>query len=388
VAEVELVIVDGPGAGLEFELSGALVVGRDENAGVVIEDPEASRRHASFSLEGDSVMVEDLGSTNGTFVNGERLSAAHTLTEGDRVRIGTTILEVRRHEVQATQVRSAIPDLPEEPAPQATRPAPIQPEPEPEAVPQPTAAAPVQQPPSPSEQAPPAFPPPGGPTSSGPPPGAPPPPGLGGPAMPQSPAPFAAAGSPAVSGYPAELEIDYPAQGIARWRPLLQGFLAIPHFFALAFVAIGAYFAFIYVWFAILFTGRYPPGAFSFLEGVMRWSQRVTGYTYLMTERYPAFSTDEDPSYPIRFRVRYPEGGIARWRVFLQGIMALPHAIVLWFVGIGAFFAYLFAWFSILFTGNYPPGAFEFLVGAQRWNARVGAYMFLMTEEYPPFALR
>jgi hypothetical protein len=386
VAEVELVIVDGPGAGLEFELSGALVVGRDENAGVVIEDPEASRKHASFSLTGDAVTVEDLGSTNGTFVNGERLSAPRTLSEGDRVRIGTTILEVRRHEVQATQVRSAIPDA--DAGPQPTRAAPIQPEPEPEPEPQPTAAAPVQQAPSPSEQPPPAFPPPGGPTSAGPPPGAPPPPGAGGPAVGQSPAPFAGAGPPAVGGYPAEFEADYPSQGIARWRVFFQGFLLIPHLFALFFVGIGAYFAFIYAWFAILFTRRYPAGAFRFIQGVLRWSHRVTGFSYLMTENYPAFSTDDDPSYPVRFRVRYPEGGIARWRVFLQGIMAIPHFIALAFVGIAAYFVFIWAWFSILFTRNYPQGAFDFLVGAQRWNARVGAYMFLMTEEYPPFALR
>jgi pSer/pThr/pTyr-binding forkhead associated (FHA) protein len=116
VGDVQIVVVDGPNAGREFELSGSTVVGRDQSAGLVIDDPEASRRHASLSVADATVTVEDLGSTNGTFVNGARISPARELTGGDKVRIGTTVFEVRVEEdepeaVQATRVGTDLPDL-------------------------------------------------------------------------------------------------------------------------------------------------------------------------------------------------------------------------------------------------------------------------------------
>jgi pSer/pThr/pTyr-binding forkhead associated (FHA) protein len=92
VAEVSIVIVQGPNEGREFDVSGAIVIGRDTSAGLVIDDPEASRRHASLMLDGDTLSVEDLGSTNGTFVNGEQLHGTRPLASGDLVAIGQTTL--------------------------------------------------------------------------------------------------------------------------------------------------------------------------------------------------------------------------------------------------------------------------------------------------------
>jgi hypothetical protein len=451
VAEVQLVIVDGPNSGREFDLAdSALVIGRDASAGIVLDDPEASRRHAAASVEGASVRVEDLGSTNGTFVNGERITAARTVSEGDRVRIGTTVFEVRAvaqatrigtvipdepEDAQATRVGTSIPDLPPEPpagpppteapppreatppsglppteAPPPHTPAPVggpappSPPPPPSAPPPPGPPPGAPPPPSgpPPGGPPPGGPPPGGPPPGGPPPAFPPPPGgapgpgpgypppgpPGGFAMPgQPPAPYGQAAPPAFGAYPVEYEADYPTGGISRWRPFLQGLLAIPHFFVLVFLLIGMYVAFIVAWFSIVFTRTYPRGIFDFVGGSLRWAQRVSGYQYLMTEAYPPFSTADDPGYPIRVRFRYPENGIARWRPFVQYFMAIPHIFVLYFVAIGVFVAYIVAWFSILFTRTYPPGIFNFIAGSQRWSTRVGAYILLMTEEYPPFGL-
>jgi hypothetical protein len=219
--------------------------------------------------------------------------------------------------------------------------------------------------------APPTYPPPGG---------QPPPPG----AESRHPAPSAAG----FGAYPIEFEADYPQEGIANWRPLLHWIMAWPQLFVLFFVWIAAFFAFLGAWFAILFTRRYPPGIFNFIVGVQRWGARVTAFQYWFTERYPPFSTDDDPSYPIRFRARYPEGGIARWRPLLQWLMAIPHFFVLWFVSIGGFVALVIAFFAILFTGKYPPALFDFIAGWQRWTQRVTGYSLLMTEEYPPFSLQ
>jgi hypothetical protein len=338
VAELQLVIIEGQGAGREFVLAGAVVAGRDPDSGIVIDDQEASRRHASFAAEGTSVTVEDLGSTNGTYVNEERITASRTIAEGDRIRIGTTVLELR-------------------PAGQATQ-----------TVPPPTFETPS------AAQAPP----PAGPPAGGAPPTSQPP-------VPQSPSAMA------TSSYPINFVADYPQGGIERWRPFLQGVffpvVAIPHFIALFFVWIGAFFAWIAAFFAILFTGRYPRGLFDFLAGTMRWSFRLIGYTYLFTEAYPPFSLGEHPEYPIRVPIEYPAEGIARWRPLVHWLLAIPHAIVIYFLGIAAFFVYVYAWFVLVFTGSYPAGPFNFLVGYHRWQTRYYGYLIWATEEYPPFTL-
>jgi hypothetical protein len=89
------------------------------------------------------------------------------------------------------------------------------------------------------------------------------------------------------------LDYDYPdaSRDLKRWMPLVKWFLAIPHFIVLAFLSLAAIFVVIIAWFAILFTGRYPRGLFDFVEGVLRWAQRVVAYALLLvTDKYPPFS--------------------------------------------------------------------------------------------------
>ncbi len=89
------------------------------------------------------------------------------------------------------------------------------------------------------------------------------------------------------------LDVDYPdvQRDLNRWMPLVKWFLAIPHFFILFFLSIGAFVAVVAAWFAIVFTGRYPPSLFDFVVGVMRWSNRVVAYALVLsTDRYPPFS--------------------------------------------------------------------------------------------------
>ncbi|HYZ27676.1 MAG TPA: DUF4389 domain-containing protein [Thermoleophilaceae bacterium] len=88
------------------------------------------------------------------------------------------------------------------------------------------------------------------------------------------------------------LEFEYPdaPRDLNRWLPLVKWFLAIPHYIVLAFLYIGAIVAVIVAWFAILFTGRYPRGIFDYVEGVIRWHNRVVAYAFiLVTDRYPPF---------------------------------------------------------------------------------------------------
>jgi len=88
------------------------------------------------------------------------------------------------------------------------------------------------------------------------------------------------------------LDYEYPdaARDLNRWLPLVKWLLAIPHFIVLAVLGIAAVVSVIVAWFAVVFTGRYPRGIFSFVEGVLRWSNRVIGYAItLVTDRYPPF---------------------------------------------------------------------------------------------------
>ena len=91
------------------------------------------------------------------------------------------------------------------------------------------------------------------------------------------------------------VHLDYPypdaERDLNRWLPLVKWFLAIPHYIVLLFLDIAAFVVVIVAWFAILFTGRYPRGIFDFVQGVIRWHNRVTGYAFvLVTDRYPPFS--------------------------------------------------------------------------------------------------
>jgi hypothetical protein len=88
------------------------------------------------------------------------------------------------------------------------------------------------------------------------------------------------------------LEIDYPdaRATLNRWLPLVKWLLAIPHYVVLVFLHIGAILAAIGAWFVILATRRYPRGIFDFIEGVIRWNNRVVAYAFiLVTDRYPPF---------------------------------------------------------------------------------------------------
>ncbi len=88
------------------------------------------------------------------------------------------------------------------------------------------------------------------------------------------------------------LELPYPnaGAGLNRWLPLIKWLLAFPHYVVLAFLYVGLIITVIIAWFAILFTGRYPRGLFAFAEGVLRWTNRVGAYAFLLvTDRYPPF---------------------------------------------------------------------------------------------------
>jgi len=203
--------------------------------------------------------------------------------------------------------------------------------------------------------------------------------------------------------YALTFDVDYPDRPLSRLSSFFRIFTIIPIAIVLAtlgtvsfsssssdqyagFAATGGGLLVIPPLLLILFRQKYPRWWFDWNRELLRFTNRVYAYGLLMNDEYP--STDEQQY--VRLELAYPDAkdGLNRWLPLVKWFLAIPHYIVLFFLYIGALFAVIAAWFAILFTGRYPRGLFDYLVGVMRWGNRVGAYALLMaTDEYPPFSL-
>jgi hypothetical protein len=191
----------------------------------------------------------------------------------------------------------------------------------------------------------------------------------------------------ALPDYPVRFDVEYPER-LSRWKIFVKWLLAIPHLIIVYLLLTVAGVLQFIAFFAILFTKKWPRGLFDFTVQIYRWSANVYAYAFLLLrDEYPPFS-GEAGQYPLTLEVEYDEN-LSRWQIFVKWLLAIPHYIVLAFVGLAASVAVLIAFFAILFTGRYPRGLFDFVVGTARWFIRVSAYShWLMTDRYPPFSLK
>ncbi|MHB8681559.1 MAG: DUF4389 domain-containing protein [Acidimicrobiales bacterium] len=189
--------------------------------------------------------------------------------------------------------------------------------------------------------------------------------------------------------YPVNIGVTSPEQ-VARWRPLVNWLLIIPHYLWLMILGLGALVLVVLSWFTIVFTGKQNEAWGSFIVGVLRYQWRVLAYLYAWTEEYPSFSLPkgygDDGSHPAVLS-SVPDASRNRVTVFFRGIMVIPQYLVIYFMGIAAGAVALVAWFAVLFTGKWPEGMRRFCIGYYRWYVRVEAYYLLVTDVYPPFAL-
>jgi len=183
---------------------------------------------------------------------------------------------------------------------------------------------------------------------------------------------------------------------VGRWSWLYKWILAIPHVFVLTLLWPVVVLLTIVAGVSIAVTGRYPRGIFGFNLGVMRWTWRVTFYAFTLgTDRYPPFSLEEEPDYPARLDIDYPEQ-LSRGLVWVKWwLLAIPHYLIVgvlsggigWHVG-GLIGILCLIAGIVLATGRpYPPSIFDLVMGMHRWGWRVVAYVALMRDEYPPFRL-
>jgi hypothetical protein len=202
--------------------------------------------------------------------------------------------------------------------------------------------------------------------------------------------------------YPATLAIDYPDRPLNRLTTFFRMFTLIPIAIILALVNAGTinfgemngwdwqYVAggilFLATLLMILFRQKYPRWWFDWNIALTKFSTRVGAYIGLLTDVYP--STDEEQS--VHIDIPYPDvpKDLNRWLPLVKWFLAIPHYIVLACLAFAAIVCVVIAWFAILFTGRYPRGLFDFVVGVGRWGLRLAAYAFLLTtDKYPLFSL-
>jgi len=251
-----------------------------------------------------------------------------------------------------------------------------------------------------------------------------------------------------VRDYPVDVRADYPQSSSRLWAILtilwIKWFALIPHWFCLIFLGIAQFVVALVAQFVVAFGGEYPEGMHRFVTGVLRWQTRVTAFFLTVTDRYPPFSMDPAADYPVDVVARRPEqpsrtyavftivveilfivGGIwlAVWLIghadtfrsfsstssngsnfsatyrfnnfpsfggglALRQLAAIPHLIVLAFLGIAAIVIWIVVQWVVLFVARFPFGMWEIETGYVRWYTRVLAYTLGLVDRYPPFSMR
>ena len=204
------------------------------------------------------------------------------------------------------------------------------------------------------------------------------------------------------SDYPVQLSVDYQ-ESSNRLSVLPRIILAIPILVVSAFIGgfldlgdpdlnealmplYAGGFLFLAPLLMIVFRKKYPRWWFNWNLELSRFAARIEAYVLLLRDEYP--STDEEQS--VHLNIAYPnaESDLNRFLPIVKWLLAIPHYIALAVLVVLAILVTILAWVSILVTGRYPRGLFDFVVGVMRWGYRVGAYAFLMTtDRYPPFRL-
>jgi hypothetical protein len=200
------------------------------------------------------------------------------------------------------------------------------------------------------------------------------------------------------TAYPITLRVDYPDRELDRlttfFRPLtivpiaiLLGLVSGPTAHAgreIVFEAGGIVCAATLL--MLVFRQKYPEWWFDWNLSLTKFGLRVSAYGALLRDEYP--STDEEQA--VHVEMPYPDArlDLNRWLPLIKWFLAIPHYVVLVVLCLGGIVAVVCAWFAILFTGRYPRGLFDFVVGVMRWWLRVAAYAWLLvTDRYPPFSL-
>jgi hypothetical protein len=184
--------------------------------------------------------------------------------------------------------------------------------------------------------------------------------------------------------YPVSFEADY-VEKRSRLTTFFRLILVIPLAIVMYVFAIIASIAILIAWFAIVITGHYPKGLYDFVAGFNRFIARFTAYAVLLVDPYPPFGGAPDPAYPVRMDFAGPLESYSRLKTFFRIILAIPIVVLRYVMGLLLEVGAVAAWVVIVLTGKMPRGLFDLMVLANSYTARSDAYLYLLTETYPPF---
>ncbi len=186
------------------------------------------------------------------------------------------------------------------------------------------------------------------------------------------------------------LVVDSPYE-LARWRPLVNWVLYIPHGIIVYALQALSRVVFLVYWLMLIFTGKLHPGLYGVMVMYERYSARATGYLCGFSETYPPFDFDAEPADngeypPVRLELPAVPEGVLR-SAALNVLKAIPHYIVLMVFFVGAAVVAVIGWFAVLFTGAWPHGMRDFLVRVSNYYYRVWTYVTMVENDYPAFGL-
>lgn len=190
--------------------------------------------------------------------------------------------------------------------------------------------------------------------------------------------------------YPVTAGLD-SALEVARWRVIGNFILAIPHMIFLYALQLVAEVLLIVGWFAVVFTGRLPPGIGHFVAGVHRYQWRVTTFIFFLREPYPAFTVPSgypEPGGDPAWLNIIPAQRYSRLAVIFRIILVIPHLLFGIVLTIALYLGMIVGFFAVLITGRWPAELRKFVVGVEFWAARVNAWYSLLAEPYPPFTIK
>jgi Domain of unknown function (DUF4389) len=184
--------------------------------------------------------------------------------------------------------------------------------------------------------------------------------------------------------YPVTFQADYIEQR-SRLTTFFRFILAIPVLIWISIYGIFVSVGVIIAWLAIVITGRYPEALYRFVAGGVRLFTRGLAYVALLCDAYPPFTPEDAPDYPIRMHFDGPLLRYSRLKTLFRFILAIPIIILRYVINLLLEVAAFAAWFVILVLGRMPRGLFDTMILANSYVARSDAYLFLLTETYPPF---
>ena len=202
----------------------------------------------------------------------------------------------------------------------------------------------------------------------------------------------------ATNAYPVSVEFPYPERSSMLYAIPVVGFvlkfvMLIPFFIALWIVSLIVTVAQLVLWIPVLFSGTYPEVGYTLIGGYLRWSTRVGGFFVGISDKYPSFSFadepgSEDPVVTIQRQQTMGRG----WAIPIVGLMArlvcaVPHFVVLGALQYACWFFMLVSWIPVLVNGRYAKTPYDLYTGTIRWHVRVYAYVFGLTDQYPPFSM-